>query len=92
MAEETAARPKRPARPPKWTVRRVDLNQPDHAGSNIVQFDSEGPARNHIMNNYPRGREVFLQAPDGSRQHYSADHDFQGDDPWQDFSEDEEVN
>lgn len=90
--ETTASRARRPVKPakPKWRVKRVDLNQPDHAGNDVVPaFDSEGPARQHIIRNYPRGREVFLETPDGSREHYSADHGTQGEDPWIEFHPDE---
>lgn len=93
MTEETDTtskrRPVRPAKP-RFRVRAVDLNQPDHAGNDVVKpFDSEGPARRHITQNYPRGREVFLEKPDGSREHYSADHGHQGEDPWIEFHPDE---
>lgn len=93
MTEETQAKPaRRPVKPqkPKFRVKRVDLNQPDHAGTDIVPaFDSEGPARRYIKENHPRGREVFLELPDGSREHYSQDHDNQGDDPWIEMHPDE---
>jgi hypothetical protein len=95
MTDETDTE-KRPARrqvkpqKPKFRVKRVDLNQPDHAGNDITPaFDSEGPARRHIMQNYPRGREVFLELPDGSREHYSQDIANQGDDAWLEFHPDE---
>jgi hypothetical protein len=88
----TAKPARRPAKPqkPKFRVKRVDLNQPDHAGTDVVPaFDTEGPARRHITQNYPRGREVFLELPDGSREHYSQDVAGQGDDPWMEFHPDE---
>lgn len=90
--EEAAAKPaRRPVKPqkPKWRVKAADLTQPDHAGNTLQTFDSEGLARRHITQNYPRGREVFLENPDGSREHYSQDHNTQGDDPWIEFHPDE---
>jgi len=91
MTDETETKPRRPSKPraPKWKVRKVDLNQPDHAGVNLTEFTSEGPARKYIRENYPRGREVFLENPDGSREHYSADLHHQEDEPWTEFHQDE---
>jgi hypothetical protein len=90
--ESTAKPARRPVKPakPRYRVRVADLNQPDHAGADLVKpFDSEGVARKHITQNYPRGREVFLEKPDGSREHYSADLETQGEDPWVEFHPDE---
>lgn len=88
---ETPAKKSVKPRPPKWKVRRVDTDQPDHAATTnpLVEFSSEGPARRHIETNYPRGREVFLENPDGSREHYSQDTEYQGDDGWVTFDPEE---
>jgi hypothetical protein len=79
---------KPPPRKPgtKHRVRRVTE---DGSHPVLKSYDSEGPARKFIRDNYPRGREVLYESPDGVRHHYSADHDFQGDDPWIPFSDDE---
>ncbi len=61
----------------KYRVRRVTPE-----GNDPVVFTTEdkGIARKHVKDNYPRGLEVYVQHPDGYREHYSADQEFQGSD------------
>lgn len=81
-------------RPEKHHVRKH--NPDDYSGNSnaiVKTFDSETQARNYIKQNHPRGREVFYHSPaDGTRQHYSADLDAQSENPWTDYSEDEEYS
>lgn len=91
---KTTERPARPPKPPVWKIKTH--NPDDYTGNNskeVAKFDSERQARNYIKANHPRGRSVYLQNPDGSREHYSADLDAQGhdDDGWLEYSEDEDA-
>ena len=79
-------KPRKP-RPPEWKIRKnfLEGNHPV-----VKRFPTESAARGYIKKNHPRGREVFLENPDGSCEHYSADLAAQEEDPWIEFSEDEE--
>lgn len=79
----------KPAVKPKTTKFKVFSATAPEGTPAIFSSESEGVARNYIRTNHPRGREVYLQLPDGSREHYSADTGHQGDDPWVEFSPDE---
>lgn len=83
----------KPARAPRPKKHKVRLHNPDDysgAGNKTVfESESETAARNYIKTHHPRGREVFLQTADGQTEHYSADLEAQGDDPWIEYSEDE---
>lgn len=50
------------------------------SGADPVQFSHEdkGVARHYVETHHPRGREVYVEYPDGYREHFSADHKFQG--------------
>lgn len=78
------ARPK----PVRFKVRRYVPGLDTHPV--LFSDENENAAKRHVRENYPRGREVYLETPGGERMHYSADHDFQGDDPWLPFDEDDE--
>lgn len=82
------ARPR--PKPTKYKVKKVDENG---LYPTISPFDTEGEARRFIRNNHPRGRNVFLESPDGTREHYSADHAHQeSGDGWFPFEdEDDEL-
>jgi hypothetical protein len=90
-------------RAPKPKPARVRVHNPDdYSGTNnrtVASFTHPDPAtaefqaRNYIRQHHPRGREVFLQLPDGSAEHYSADLEAQ-DGPgkgWIEYSEDEDA-
>jgi hypothetical protein len=89
-----ATTPAKPARPPKPKTHKVrKVNADDNAASGPVVFESSslGATKNYIKQHHPRGREVYLEDADGNKSHYSADLDAQGDEPWTDFSEDEDA-
>jgi hypothetical protein len=75
-------------RPVKFKVRKYVAGLDTHPV--LLATESESQAKRHIRENYPRGREVYLETPGGEKTHYSADHDYQGDDPWLPFNEDDE--
>ena len=86
------ARPVRPPKPPKYKIRQHTPD--DYTGNNskvLQEFDTERQARNWIKQHAPRGRHVYLQLPNGDREHYSADLEMQGDDPWIEYHEDEDA-
>lgn len=97
MTETTTTTPaKRPARPPKPPTFKVRASNPDDyqtPGKLVFSSESETQARNYVKQHHPRGREVHLELPDGSKEHYSADHNAQGhdDDGWFEYSEDEDA-
>lgn len=90
MATDTdtasTARAPKPKAPSKFKV--MSATAPEGTPA-IFSSESEGAVRNYIRNNHPRGREVYIQTPDGSKEHYSADMGHQGDDPWVEYSDDE---
>lgn len=89
---DTATKPARAPRPKKFRVRLHNVD--DYSGQSnktVFEDESENAARAYIRTHHPRGREVFLHSPDGSKEHYSADLDAQGDDPWTEYSEDEDY-
>jgi hypothetical protein len=78
----------RPAKPEKPRVWQVKWNLPATAVHNtrvVPPFDTENAARRYVENNHPRGHEVYLETPEGTKHHYAADED----EPWQ-THEDEE--
>jgi hypothetical protein len=93
--QKAAAKPVRKPQAPKWRVRAH--NPDDYSGQSnktVATFEGdtgEAQARTYIKQHHPRGREVFLHAPDGGMEHYSADLDAQGSDPWTEYSEDEDA-
>lgn len=91
MTDDTAVtRPVAKARPKptKFKVRKVvqgmDTLPILHAS------ESETAAKRYITTNHPRGAEVYLEAPDGTKTHYSADHAHQGDDGWLPYDDENE--
>ncbi len=58
----------------------------------LFAHEDKALAERFVKTNHPRGKAVYLESPDGKRQHYSADHDFQGsaDSAWQDWEDDDE--
>jgi hypothetical protein len=58
-----------------YVVRRMTESGADPA---VFSHEDQGVARHHIETNYPRGREVYLQHPDGYQEHFSAEHKAQG--------------
>ena len=73
-----------PAKTGNFKVRRV---QEGDYFPVVFEHEDEGTARQYVKTHHPRGAEVVLEAPDGSRQHYSADLESQGhSQPWQDWS------
>jgi hypothetical protein len=84
---ETVKVPPRKPKPKQWIIRK---NFPDALHPAVVKHPTEKAARDHIVRNHPRGREVFLEHPDGHREHYSADLALQGDEPWQEFTDEDD--
>jgi hypothetical protein len=92
-----------PTRAPRPKPVRIRVHNPDdYSGTNnrtIVSFTHPDPAaaerqaRAYIRQHHPRGREVFLQLPDGSKEHYSADLAAQDgeENGWIEYSEDEDL-
>jgi hypothetical protein len=90
--------PVRPSRPKAKPKARIRVHNPDdytgNANKTLMSFEGDNAellARNYIKQHHPRGREVFLHLPNGSKEHYSADLDTQGEDPWTEYSEDEDA-
>ena len=91
---DTATKPARAPRPKKYRVRLH--NADDYTGQSnktVFEDESENAARTYIKTHHPRGREVFLQLPDGSKEHYSADLAVQDgeENGWIEYSEDEDL-
>jgi len=84
-----AARPPKPARPPSFKVRLANPDDYQTPGKVVFESDTERIARNYVKQHHPRGREVYLDLPGGSAEHYSADHDAQGheDGGWFDYED-----
>jgi hypothetical protein len=88
--------PVKAAKPRPWRVRKHDENNFGNggvvfAGDATADDGGEKAARDYIRAHHPRGREVHLSGPNGEMQHYSADFEAQGNDPWIDYSEDEDA-
>jgi hypothetical protein len=89
--QKAPARPARPARPPSFKVRAHNPDDYVNPGKVIKDFPTETLARNYIVAHHPRGREVYLDLPNGDKEHYSADLAVQGDDPWIEYGEHEDY-
>lgn len=91
MTEPTVT-PTRPARvrpkPTKFKVKKFVQGMDNHP--TLYADENRILAERYIKTNHPRGREVYLEHPDGTRQHYSADHESQGTDHWLDWEDDDE--
>jgi hypothetical protein len=83
-ARAARVRPK----PTKFKVRKFVQGMDTHPV--LFSDENEALAKRYIKNNHPRGREVYLESPDGIRTHYSADHDFQDTDAWQEWDDDDD--
>lgn len=68
------------------------VRQYTEGGADPVLFSHEDQAvvRHYVRTHHPRGREVYTESPDGYREHYSADHAYQGSDGWLPLDEEEE--
>lgn len=73
-ADETPA-PRKVKPPTKYRVRRVTEEGHDPV---VFSHEDKGVARRFVETHHPRGLEVYVQHPDGYREHYSADQHFQG--------------
>jgi hypothetical protein len=87
-AQTAKTAPARAPKPPKYKVRKYVAGMDTHPV--LFSDESQALAENFIRKNHPRGKEVYLEHPDGTRRHYSADHDNQGTDAWFDWEDDEE--
>lgn len=78
------------ARKPVYRVRRITETGED---PQVKKYDTQAEARRYVTLNHPRGREVYVEHPDGHQEHYSADLALQGHDNggWQELT-DEEVD
>lgn len=89
VEEAGQEQPVRRARP-KQTKYRVRAYNPDAEVDKVVFADEDHAiVKNYVQTHHPRGREVYVEHPDGYREHYSADLHHQGSEPWQEFEEDE---
>jgi|SRR5215471_12042621 len=72
----------------KYRVRRVT-----EEGHDPVAFSHEDKrtAQRYVETNHPRGLEVYVQHPDGYREHYSADLAHQGHETggWQELTDED---
>jgi hypothetical protein len=86
--DEDTPQPRKVRKPTKFTVRKIT---PDGVDPVIFSHEDRGVARRHVEDNHPRGLEVYVQHPDGFREHYSADQHFQGSDNqgWNELTEDD---
>jgi hypothetical protein len=77
------------ARKPVFRVRRLTETGDDPAVG--PKYDTLAQARRYVVLNHPRGREVYVEHPDGHQEHYSADLALQGEESggWTELSEDE---
>lgn len=77
------------ARKPVYRVRRLTETGEDPTAA---KFDTLAEARRHVETHHPRGREVYVEHPDGHQEHFSADLAYQGHDSggWEELT-DEEV-
>lgn len=60
-----------------YVVRRMTESGAD---PKVFSHEDKGVARRYVETNHPRGREVYLEHPDGYQEHFSADHKYQGSD------------
>lgn len=68
----------------EFKVRRYNKDYDNHPV--VFRSESEVLAKHYIKTNHPRGAEVYLEGTDGSKKHYSADLEHQGEeDSWPDF-------
>jgi hypothetical protein len=77
------------ARKPVFRVRKVSETGEDPT---VTKFDTKELARRYVETNHPRGREVYVEHPDGYAEHFSGDLANQGHESggWQELT-DEEV-
>lgn len=87
-AEDTPRPRKVKARKPVYRVRKVTDTGEDPV---VTKFDTLAEAHRYVEINHPRGREVYVEHPDGYSEHHSADLKQQGHDSggWLELSEDE---
>ena len=74
---ETGPVPRKVKASTKHRVRRVT---PEGNDPVVFSHEDRGVVRNFVKKNHPRGLEVYTEAPDGTREHYSSEQDFQGSD------------
>jgi hypothetical protein len=76
------------ARKPVYRVRRLVETGED---PQITKFDTKAEARRYVETHHPRGREVYVEHPDGFTEHYSADLAHQGHDSggWVELTDEE---
>lgn len=77
FAEETADLEPRRVKKSRThhVVRRITESGND---PKVFSHEDQGVARRYVELNHPRGREVYVEGPDGYREYFSADHKFQG--------------
>ena len=51
----------------------MKLSHPLERRRVVFSTVSETRARRHVQNRYPRGSEAYLEAPDGSTEHYEQE-------------------
>jgi len=89
FVEEEAELKPRPVRKSRthYVVRRMTESGND---PKVFSHEDKGVARRFVETNHPRGREVYVEGPDGYREHFSADHQYQGSgDGWLPLEDDE---
>lgn len=76
---------------PRSNKYRVKAYNPEmEVDKTIFSHEDQGAARRYVMTHHPRGREVYVEHPGGYKEHYSADLDHQGSEPWQEFTEEDD--
>jgi hypothetical protein len=90
-ATPATARTAKP-RPQKYRVRKVTAGTDITNAPVLFSSESKALAEGYLKRNHPRGREAVLQTPTGDVFHYSADHENQGENPWFEYTTDEDED
>lgn len=87
-SDEDTPAPRKVKAQTKYKVRRVTEEGNDPV---IFSHEDKETARRHVVTNHPRGLEVYLQHPDGYREHFSADLSHQGHESggWQELTDED---
>jgi hypothetical protein len=82
-------RPAKP-RPQKYRVRKITAGVDITNAPVLFSSESKALAEGWLRRHHPRGREVVLQTPEGALFHYSAEHDAQDENPWFEYTTDDD--
>lgn len=72
----------------RYRVRRVT---PEGMDPVVFSHEDKNVAKRYVTDNHPRGLEVYLQHPDGYREHFSDDLNYQGHEGggWQELTDED---